>query len=429
MKIYKKSEFMEAAYNKKSRLWPVFFVFFVDNFGFALVFSLFGPLLLNPTFGMLSSSVDVPQRNLMIGLLFASFPLAQFLGAPIIGDFADHYGRKKAFYITLIGSALGYFISAFSIAIGSYILLIASRLLTGLCAGNLGICLAAIADLSPTERSRGRSYGFFAMTAGVSWVLSMIVGSYLSDPHFNHYFNPAIPFMICTMISLIALIAVVRCFEDARTVKAKSIDWKKFYGLKNVLTAFKIREIRFLYIVYLFWIISWGIVLQWYVPFSIEKFSVEPEELAWGMILFGISWSFGGSMINYVFLRSFHSRVAALLSLILITIFISISIFMDSFALFTVFFLLASVFGGVAMSNLLNMISMQTPYNMQGKVLGISQSMISLAWIIGPIVSGFIAKDSIYNIYPFTSALMIVCCVLLLIYNQILHKNRSIDLH
>ena len=217
--------------------------------------------------------------------------------------------------------------------------------------------------------------------------------------------------------------------KDVRTVKAKSIEWKTFYGLKNVFTAFKIREIRFLYIIYLFWVISWGIVLQWYVPFSIEKFSVEPEELAWGMILFGISWSFGGSMINYAFLRRLHSRVAALLSLLFITIFISISIFMDQFKFFTLFFLLASVFGGVAMSNLLNMISMQTPYNMQGKVLGISQSMISLAWILGPTISGFIAKNSIFNIYPFTSALMIVCCVLLLIYNQILHKNRSIDLH
>ncbi|MCK4934792.1 MAG: MFS transporter, partial [Simkaniaceae bacterium] len=180
----------------KTSLLPVYFVFFLDNFGFGLVFAIFGPLILNPEFGMLSPGMTAGERNIFLGILFAAFPLTQLFGAPIVGDIADRFGRKKAFYITILGTTLGYILSGAAITFHSYSFLFFSRLVTGFFAGNLSICLASIADLSPDEESRAKNYGMISTLGGVSWILSMLIGGFLSDPKALTFANPSIPFFL-----------------------------------------------------------------------------------------------------------------------------------------------------------------------------------------------------------------------------------------
>jgi predicted MFS family arabinose efflux permease len=411
---------------KRNSLLPVYLVFFVDNFGFSLVFTLFGPLLLDPQYQMLSSDVTVSMRNLFIGILFSIFPLAQLFGAPFVGDLADHFGRKKAFYLTLAGSVVAYILSGFSVMAHSYALLLVSRLLCGFFAGNLGICLAAIADLSPTERSRGRQYGMIAMTAGISWISAMIAGSYLSDSRVFHLFNPAIPFLLSAVFNLISLIAIIFFFHETRIIKDKPLEFHVLRGFKNILTAFKIPDLRILYVIYLAWIIGWGAVIQWFTPFSIERFEISQEEIAWILVLFGISWSFGGAIMNYLLLRRFTSKVVSMLCLVITLGLVAICALSYHYVVFCVAFILAAAFGGVVMSNLLNLISLSAPYHMQGKVMGLSQSTIALGWIIGPVFGGLVAEYSINDIYYFSTLFIFIAVVLLVIHNQLAKRRRRV---
>lgn len=403
---------------------PVYFVFFLDNFGFSLVFTIFGPLLLNPEFGLLSSDVSVGMRNFLIGLLFAIFPFAQLFGAPIIGDLADHYGRRKTFVITIVGSIIGYVLSAIAILIHSYSLLLISRLLTGFVAGNLSLCLASIADLSPSEESRGRHYGFIAMTAGLSWVIAMITGGYLSDEHIYHVFNPALPFLIAGLLSMIALWSIFALFKETHPTQAKKLRFDFLRGCHNVITSFKIKEVRWLYLIYFLWVIGWGATIQWFTPFSMERFRISQIEIAWILVGFGLAWSIGGSLVNWFLLKHLSSRVVAKIALVITTLFVIGSAVCYVYALFTWLYVLSAVFAGVAMSNILNLISLSAPGSMQGKVMGLSQSTMALGWIIGPILGGALADGlSIDTIYYF-AALFLLGAFVLMLYDSLYSKSH-----
>jgi MFS family permease len=400
---------------------PLYFVFFLDNFGFSLVFSLFGPLLLDPQFGFLPSEIGVGTRNLYIALLFAVFPLAQLFGAPFIGDLGDHYGRKKCFYVTLMGSVAGYILAAISILTHSYVLLIVSRLINGFVAGNLGLCLAAIADLTPTETSRGRHYGFIAMTAGISWVLAVLSGSYLTDRSIYALFHPAIPYMLTAFLSILALISVAVLFKETHVTRQKKIELKFFRGLHNIATSFYIKEVRWLYVVYFFWVLGWGTTIQWFAPFSIEAFHQSDIVISWALVFFGVAWAVGGSLINWLLLKKLKSSSSARWGLLLTAVGIIIASLSHKFSLFATSYILAALFAGVGMSNLLNLISMAAPASMQGKVMGLSQSTMALSWIVGPICAGLITDVNIKITYYYAASFLVLSLLILMIEG---HRRR-----
>ena len=51
----------------KSSLLPVYFVLFLDNFGFAVIFATFGPLFQNADYGMVTAQMSSAVRNSMTG--------------------------------------------------------------------------------------------------------------------------------------------------------------------------------------------------------------------------------------------------------------------------------------------------------------------------------------------------------------------------
>ena len=49
--------------------------------------------------------------GLQVGLLFASFSLAQLVFAPILGRLSDRVGRKPVIMLSLLGTAIGSFVT------------------------------------------------------------------------------------------------------------------------------------------------------------------------------------------------------------------------------------------------------------------------------------------------------------------------------
>lgn len=397
---------------KRASLLALFFVYFLDYFGYALVFGIFGPLILKPEFGMFPEATSTHTRHIALGVLFAMFPLSQFFGGPIFGDLADRHGRKKTLYLSMIVCTLGYFLSGLAILLQHFNLLLLSRAITGFFSGNRSICLAAIADLSPGETNRSQNYGIIGTLGGLSWIVSMLVGGYFSDSQNSIYFNPALPFWITTVLSVISCFIIIKYFSETHTHR-ESFTLDPFKGIRNIATCFRIKGLGILYVFYFFLMMGWGINLLWLNPYALDRFEISQTQVMWLLVGTGVVWSIGSAGINKALLKKKSSEEISKIGLYgLFVVFISCGL-SSNYPTFAVFAMLASAFGALAWTNALSIISLCSTEDVQGKVMGLSQSVGSISMLLAPLIAGVVAAYKIQFVYPIAALLIFVATVVL----------------
>src|SRR5512139_509046 len=85
------------------RILPIIVIVFVDLLGLSIII----PLL--PLYAARFSATP-----LVIGILQATYPMMQFLGAPILGRLSDRFGRKPVLIISQIGTLAGFVLLGFA---------------------------------------------------------------------------------------------------------------------------------------------------------------------------------------------------------------------------------------------------------------------------------------------------------------------------
>jgi MFS family permease len=113
---------------------------------------------------------------LQVGLLFTTFAAAQFLATPVLGALSDRFGRRPILLLSLLGETAGYLIMGLAPNLG---VLYLARLVSGGTAGNVGAATAYLADISPPE-ARTRIFGLFGAAFGVGFLFGPAMGGALS---------------------------------------------------------------------------------------------------------------------------------------------------------------------------------------------------------------------------------------------------------
>lgn len=400
MKSYKKS------------LYSIFLVYFLDGFIFALVFPILAPLLLSPEYGFLPEGLSKNTQNILLGVLLSAFPIGNFIGAPLVGDLADHYGRKKIFYLTIIGTTVGLFLSGWAIVIKSYLFLLIARIITGLVAGNLSLCLAVVADLSPTEKMRSHYYGYLTTLGGISWILAIIAAVYLSDSHRNAWFSPAMPFYVSALLSLVSLGCIYQFFEETFPVQEKK-KMSLMKGVKEIGLALNDRDHLTLFSLAFFWYLSWMLSLQWVTPYFMNVFHASQKEIGIFLTYVGVCWLIGGSVVNHYLIKYCRSIQLLFYSALVTVIIFACVPWCFALWFFYLCYGVLTLCGAIAWSNLNNVISLSAGPQDQGKIMGINQAVIALGEVLGPIIGGFLIIVSQGSIFLTCSAFTLVSVVIL----------------
>lgn len=170
-----------------SSMGIIFLIAFLDLLGFSIIFPLLPGMLdyysgvevqggLFWWFSNLMHMKDAPPERVAAcfgGALGSIYALLQFFFAPIWGSLSDRYGRRPIFLISTAGMAVSYAVWFFS---GSFSLLVISRLIGGIMAGNIATATAAIADVTaPKDRAKGM--GMIGMAFGLGFVLGPAMGA------------------------------------------------------------------------------------------------------------------------------------------------------------------------------------------------------------------------------------------------------------
>ena len=146
----------------------------------------------------------------VIGLLSASFSLAQLVFAPVWGKLSDRIGRKPIIIISLFGTAIGSLVTGFA---GALWILFLGRIIDGISGASVSVAQAAVADISPA-RQRARYMGLIGAAFGVGFVAGPAIGALAALG------GPKIPFFVAAAIAAVnGLIALKRLPETAHGVK------------------------------------------------------------------------------------------------------------------------------------------------------------------------------------------------------------------
>jgi MFS transporter, DHA1 family, tetracycline resistance protein len=399
----------------KSKLFlaSVYFTFFIDNLCWSIVFPLFAPYFLDPNNILFSKHVSEETRTTILGLFLTAFSLGQFLGAPILGEYADRSGRKKALLLSVFFTLVGLSVTALSMGAHILWLLFVGRLITGLFASNMSICLSAVSDLSQTEKSKVKHFGQLSVLAGLSFVLGAFLGGKLSDPTILPFFTPSFPLWVAAILTFLNLLFVWFGFQETSTIdpSIKFHFWAAFLNVKKALQTKKISRIYFVYFLFLF---SWTILFQFIPVLVVHSFGYTSSDIGDLALYMGLCWAIGAAYLSRLLLHWFSSDHILEGCLCLFTLLFLALIFPMYIYVVLPIVGLCVMIGGLGWPLCNNLISNLAPHGHQGKILGMSQSIQSLAMALAPIAGGMISQGSIR--LPFLMGALSGCLALFVYY-------------
>jgi MFS family permease len=372
----------ESAPAGRFALLVIFLTVFIDLLGFGIVI----PLL--PIY-----SEKFGASPVQLGLVFSCFSGMQFLFAPMWGRISDRIGRKPVLVGCLFGSAAAY--ALFS-QVDGMMLLIVARLLAGFFGANISTAVAYIADVT-TPANRAKGMGLVGMAFGLGFTVGPYFGGKLNS------FSPHLPGFVAAGLSLTAaLIGLFFLIEAPRAARAPS----RVFGLHDVRRAFGDARIGTVLLLSFLAIFAFGAFESMFIYFGLALFptsfgfaapTLHPSltelnraaERA-GLYLFAvgmISALIQGGLIRRLVPRFGETRLIVAGPLIL-----ALGLFIVSAAnawwLVIVGCVVMPMGFGLNNPSLTSLVSRASPEAEQGAFLGINQSLLSLARVLGPVCAG-----------------------------------------
>ncbi|XP_051981182.1 major facilitator superfamily domain-containing protein 10-like isoform X1 [Xyrauchen texanus] len=172
----------------------VFLALLLDLLGFTLILPLLPSILdhysqtgdsvyqsLQSIVNWFRGAVGVPMETkynsvLFGGLIGSLYSFLQFLSSPIIGALSDDYGRKPLLLLTTVGLIGSYILWAFSHSFSMFLL---SRVVGGICKGNVSLCTAIVADL-PCPKARNKGMAMIGVAFSLGFTLGPLMGAYFA---------------------------------------------------------------------------------------------------------------------------------------------------------------------------------------------------------------------------------------------------------
>ncbi len=393
----------------KKRLTPtlaVFITIFIDLLGVGIIIPIFAPLIIENDKGILPATMAEPTRNLLYGILTATFPFFQFFGAPILGTLADKYGRKKILQFSLIGTLIGYVVFALSVHFNIFWLLFLARAIPGFMGGNISIVTAALADISKPEE-RARNFGLIGMAFGLGFILGPFLGGILSDSSVFYLFDYSTPLWFAALLTAVNIYYVARQFPETFKPSAEG-NVSLLTGINNIKRAFGMLNMRVILLTVFLQGFAFSFFMQFNQVFLIKKFRFDKKSI-------GILFGYIGIWIAFtqgVIVRKVTARYAPhqILKVSLFGLAVTILVILlppQAWMLYLINPFIA-IFQGLTQPNQTSIVSTLTPPENQGEILGIQQSIASLAFTFPPLIAGILVS------FDFRLPLIVSAIVMLL---------------
>ena len=311
--------------------------------------------------------------GLEVGLLFASFSLAQLVFAPILGRLSDRIGRKPVIMISLLGTAVGSFVTG---AAGALWVLFVGRILDGASGASVAVAQGAVTDLAPPSE-RPRLLGLLGAAFGVGFVVGPALGG-LASLGGEH-----IPFYVAGTVALVNAAVAWRRLPETRPADVRRAARE---AAKND-TGAKVR--------------LWGLAVAGFTAIvAFSGFEATFSLLAgdrFRLTEAGVAAIFVGVGVVLVavqggLIRPINAKIGTQRSLqvglVLNSAGLVVLAFAETWPLLIVALALLTIGQGLVTPNLSSLVSGRVPDHRRGEALGFQQGVNAFGRVAGPALAG-----------------------------------------
>jgi len=321
-------------------------------------------------------TADKTAQAYWYGALLASYGVAQFFSAPLLGAISDRFGRRSVLLISIFGLALNFFITAISPWLW---LLLVSRLIGGASGASYTVAGAYIADVT-TPENRSRSFGLMGAVFGLGFICGPIIGGLLAAN------NLRLPYFAAAGLALLNwlngyFILPESLPKDRRT----AIDFKKVNPFSAIAALTQVRGIGNLVVVYTFSVFGQFMLQINWVLYSSFRFGWGPKENGISLFVVGIVSTVVQAGLLGFLLKKLGDTRTALAGMASSTLaYILYGLAFQGWMMYAI--ILVNMLGFVINPALQGIVSKAVDPRHQGITLGSLNSISSIMGVIAPLV-------------------------------------------
>ena len=366
---------------KRSPLIVIFTTVFIDLVGFGIVI----PVL---PFYAEGTAFNASPRT--VGFLFASYSIMQLIFSPILGRLSDKYGRRPVLFLSIIGTGIGFLVLGFATTVW---MLFLGRILDGITGGNISTAQAYIADIT-TKENRAKGMGLIGAAFGLGFIFGPAIGGILSrwGIHVPFFFAGGLCFANAVLL-FFTLPETVTKDHPARQSAAGG------RGLGELLQSLKQPTLAFVLTIYFLFIVAFSIMTTSFSLYTMFRFGYDAQHTGYLFAYVGlIAVVIQGGLISKLV-----KRFGELPLVIFGAFCFAISLFAVPFVGPAAGGLAGLLIGGgvfsmgnsLATPTLTSLASKSVGAAEQGTVLGVTQSVASLARAVGPSIAAFLISSQV----------------------------------
>lgn len=374
-----------------ARFYILFFTVFIDLLGFGIII----PILPN-------YAISVGASTFFVGIIAGSFSLMNFLMTSYLGQWSDKTGRRPVLIFTVSMNAWSYFLLAFS---NNIWLVLISRVIAGIGSANISVAQAYIADITSVEE-RTKKMGMIGMAFGLGFIFGPPIGGFLKNLDERHGIKYVGIFtgFLCVMNLLFVYLYLKE--SNWHINRNTIVTFKPINHIKKYITIPLIKN--FLWYGFVF-IAAFSIFQVLSTIYWKEHCLLNDKNIG---LLFGyvgiLSILWQGMGLKFI-LKFLDEYKIIIISSILMSLALLSLIFINQYNIFPFIFILLffiSMGNGLISPCITSLISQKAPAGQGGALLGVFQSLNSLARTIAPAIGGVLYDRQF--MLPFILAFLIM---------------------
>jgi MFS transporter, DHA1 family, tetracycline resistance protein len=389
-----------AASRFASPLLPIFLIVIVDVLGFTIIL----PLL--PFY-----SERLGASPTIVGLIVAIYAACQLVAGPILGQLSDRIGRRPVLLLSQAGTLAGFLILAFSRQVWMIFL---SRAIDGATAGNLSIAQAYISDVTKPE-NRAKAFALIGVAFGFGFLVGPAISGFLA-----HYGYQA-PIFTASALSLTSILCTyfllprheehhpqnepVNADPGPGGKRLPLISWGEYRKY------FLDRKLARLLVQWLLFSLSFSTFISGFALFAERRYfwNGRPVGVREVGFLFAFNGFIGiimqGGVVGRL-VKAFGERRVVLLGFLTSALGYAAIGFTYTIAQLLWVTALSSIGGAGLRPALTSLITQSAGRREQGVILGLTQSLTSVAQITAPVIAGVLINHRLLTPWAIWAGLL-----------------------